>query len=71
MLVDISDSTIVEGRIYLFSVGDDVFVKRLRRTGQRILVRADNQELFPGEEPVPDGIPFRVYGRVKWSGRSH
>jgi phage repressor protein C with HTH and peptisase S24 domain len=70
LLVDISDNTIAEGKVYVFSIGDEVFVKRLRRTGERIMVRADNQDLFPGEEPVPSGIPFRVYGRVKWAGRN-
>lgn len=70
LLVDIADRTIAEGKVYVFSVGDDIFVKRLRNAGGRVLIRADNQELFPGEEPVPSAIPFRVYGRVKWVGRS-
>lgn len=71
MLVDVGDNeTIAEGKVYVFSIGDEIFVKRLRRVGGRVLMRADNQTLFPGEEAIPDGIPFRVYGRVKWSGRN-
>jgi Peptidase S24-like len=70
MLVDISDGTIAEGKVYVFSIGDEIFVKRLRRVGGKVLMRAENQELFPGEELVPDGLPFRLYGRVKWAGRT-
>lgn len=72
LLVDISPQaqSIAEGKIYVFSVGEEVFVKRLRAVGGRILIRADNQDLYPGEEPVPPDLPFRLYGRVKWAGRN-
>lgn len=71
MLVDISESAaqIVEGKIYVFSIGNEAFVKRLRRTGERVLMVSDNREMFP-EEEVPTHLPMRVYGRVKWAGRS-
>lgn len=70
MLVDVSPGAtqIVEGKIYVFSIGNDAYVKRLRRSGERIMMISDNRDMFP-EETVPTHLPFRVYGRVKWAGR--
>jgi Peptidase S24-like len=70
LLVDVSDLTIAEGKVYVFSIGEEIFVKRLRKVGSRIMIRADNQSIFPGEEAVPEDQPFRVHGRVKWAGRN-
>lgn len=71
LLVDVSPaaSQIVEGKIYAFSVGDDAFVKRLRKMGDETIMISDNRELFP-EQSIPKHVPFRVYGRVKWAGKS-
>lgn len=71
MLVDISPSAtqIVEGKIYVFSIGNEAFVKRLRKLGDRLMMISDNRDMFP-EEEVPAHLPLRVYGRVKWAGRS-
>jgi hypothetical protein len=72
MLVDVSPTAaqIVEGKVYVFSVGDDAFVKRLRKMGDQVMMISDNRELFPDEQPVPQHQPMRIYGRVKWAGRS-
>jgi SOS-response transcriptional repressor LexA len=70
LLVDVGDTDIIDGRIYVFSIGDQVLVKRLRRLGSRLLMRADNRDLYPDEEEVPMIEPVRVIGRVKWVGRS-
>lgn len=71
LLVDVSPSAtqIVEGKIFTFSVGDDAFVKRLRRLGNDTIMISDNRELFP-EQTVPSDVPFRVFGRVRWAGRN-
>lgn len=71
MLVDVSPAAtqIVEGKIFVFSIGNDAYVKRLRKSGERLVMISDNREMFP-EEDVPGHLPFRVYGRVKWAGRS-
>lgn len=70
MLVDVSPAAtqIVEGKIYVFGIGNDAYVKRLRRSGERLIMISDNRDMFP-EEDVPEHLPFRVYGRVKWAGR--
>lgn len=69
LLLDIRRTEIVEGKIYVFAVGDTVFVKRLRRPGSRLLMRSDNRELYPDEEEVPTADPVRIIGRVVWVGR--
>ncbi|MGX7745887.1 S24 family peptidase [Rhodopseudomonas parapalustris] len=70
LLVDIIDTEIIDGRIYVFTIGDQVLVKRLRRLGSRLLMRADNRDLYPDEEEVPMIEPVRIIGRVRWVGRS-
>lgn len=71
LLIDTSNAgtQIVEGRIYVFSIGDDAFVKRLRRIGSKIVMVSDNRETFP-EVEIPNELPLRIYGRVRWAGRS-
>jgi phage repressor protein C with HTH and peptisase S24 domain len=54
----------------VFSLGNEAFVKRLSRSGGKVIMISDNRELFPPEE-VPAHLDMRVYGRVVWSGRSH
>lgn len=70
VLVDISDTDVIDGRIYVFTIGDHVLLKRLRRRGRKLLMRADNRELYPDEEEVPTVEPVRIIGRVRWVGRS-
>ena len=70
LLVDVSPAAtqIAEGKIYVFSVGNEAYVKRLKRSGDDVIMISDNRELFP-PETVPKGLPLRIYGRVKWAGR--
>ncbi|MBK5958762.1 hypothetical protein CCR97_11150 [Rhodoplanes elegans] len=70
LLVDISDTEIIDGRVYVFSIGDQALVKRLRRRGAKLVMRSDNREHFPDEEEVPMVEPVRIIGRVRWVGRS-
>lgn len=71
MLVDVSNAAvqIVEGKIFVFALGDEAYVKRLRRSGGRMMMVSDNREMFP-EEAVPGEPPIQIYGRVMWAGRS-
>jgi len=72
LLVDVSENAkqIVEGKIYVFSVGEDAFVKRLRRVGSEVIMISDNREPAFADRAVPKHQPFQIYGRVKWAGRS-
>ena len=71
LLVDISPAAaeIVEGKIYVFALGNEAYVKRLRRNGETVIMISDNRELFP-PEPAPQHVQMRIFGRVKWAGRS-
>lgn len=74
VLVDVSPDgrdMISDGRIYVFSVADQVFVKRLRRASQGVFARSDNKDLFPEDELIPRDEPLSIFGRVVWSGRRH
>lgn len=68
-IVDIAASDLADGKIYVFSIGEDVFVKRLRREPGRILMVSDNADLYPQPEVIPRHEPFSIFGRVKWAGR--
>lgn len=71
LLVDISPAAaeIVEGKIYVFALGNEAYVKRLRRNGETVIMISDNRELFP-PEVAPQHVQMRIFGRVKWAGRS-
>jgi len=69
MLVDVAARDLVEGKIYVITIGAEVFVKRLRRAPGRIVMMSDNRDLHPEPEAVPAGDPFSIIGRVKWAGR--
>lgn len=71
MLVDISNAAkqIVEGKIFVFAIGDEAYVKRLRRSSGRMMMVSDNREMFP-EEAVPNEPQIQIYARVMWAGRS-
>jgi phage repressor protein C with HTH and peptisase S24 domain len=70
LLIDTSDLEVIDGRIYVFTIGDQVLLKRLRRRGKTLLMRADNRDLYPDEEEVPQIEPVLIVGRVRWVGRS-
>jgi SOS-response transcriptional repressor LexA len=70
MVLDVSVSNIADGQIYLFSVGDEAYVKRLRRHAGTLVMVSDNRELYPEPEPIGQVLPFRLYGRIRWAGRN-
>ena len=68
LLLDITDTEVVDGRIYAFAIGDQLLVKRLRRRFPHFLMRSDNRELYPEEEEaLIESV--RIVGRVRWVGR--
>lgn len=58
----------VDGMIYVFSVDESLFVKRLRRTPNGWMMVSDNRTLFP-EELIPPGSTVTVHGRLEWVDR--
>ena len=71
LLLDISPDArqrIADGKIYAFTIGNDAFIKRLRREPGRLIMVSDNVDNFP-PRPVPEGEHIRVIGRVRWGAR--
>lgn len=58
----------VEGRIYVLSVGDALFVKRLRRSANGWMMVSDNRAHF-AEETIPTAAAVTIHGQVVWTGR--
>ncbi len=71
LIVDKSDDVqtrFLDNKIYVFSVGDESFVKRLRRDFGRLIAVSDNP-VYP-EREIPAELPFRIIGRVRWIGKA-
>lgn len=70
LLVDISKEKRipVEGHIYVLSIDDSLFVKRLRRSSSGWMMVSDNRSIF-AEEPIPAGSQVTVHGQVVWVDR--
>lgn len=70
MLIDVSDTQVVDGRIYVLTIGDDAYVKRLFRVpGGGLTMRSDNRELFPNDQTIPPEEHVTIFARVKWTER--
>lgn len=70
LIVDVSPDArtrIWDDAIYAFTIGDEAFIKRLRREPGQLMMVSDNAESFPAR-PVPAGEPFRIIGRICWVG---
>ncbi len=70
LLVDISKEKRipVEGHIYVLSIDDSLFVKRLRRSSGGWIMVSDNRSIFD-EEPIPAGSQVAIHGQVVWVDR--
>lgn len=68
LIVEVGVDRVIDGRIHVFTVGNDAYVKRLRRTPGQLIMSSDNPD-WP-TEPVPAAEPFRLIGYVRWVGRA-
>lgn len=71
VLVDEGNTTLTPDRVYVIRKGDEIYVKRFRKTPDAMLFMGDNRErsyedvrVLPDED---DG--FSVIGRVLWAGK--
>lgn len=69
ILIDQTDNTPQDGRIFVVGFGDELMVKRLQKipTGWNVCSENPKYGNFPVEGD--DLENFRVYGRVRWFGR--
>lgn len=71
-LVNERDKELVEDRIYVIRVHDEIYVKRFSRAPGRYLFRGDNRELSYQDIEVDvtdESLNWEVVGRVIWAGK--
>lgn len=70
LLVDVSKERRdpIDGLIYVLSIDDSLFVKRLRRSPGGWVLVSDNRALYD-EEPIPAGCSVEIHGQVMWVDR--
>ncbi len=69
VLVDQSDTQLMDGRIYVVTLGDELRVKRIQKGLTGILLRSENPRY--ADIPVEGAAleSFRIHGRVRWAGK--
>ena len=69
LLVDKSDVEVMDGKIYVVTLGDELRVKRVHKSLSGLILRSENPK-YP-DIPVtgPDLENFIVHGRVRWCGK--
>ncbi len=67
ILLDVADRELRDDKIYVLTISDEAFLKRLRRERGRWMMISDNPRFPP--EPIPAAEVTRVVGRVVWGGR--
>ncbi|MBU3888921.1 S24 family peptidase [Methylosinus sp. KRF6] len=71
IMVDRFSRDVVDGEIYVVSLGDEVRIKRVHKAiSGKITLESDNDDkrLFPDEELSPaDSMQLRVRGRAFWT----
>lgn len=69
VLVDSNRTTLRRKRVYAFRDGDELFVKRLEKLGDQVLVLSDNPDHDARLIAGADLERFAVLGEVVWTGR--
>lgn len=69
ILVDQSQTTPQDGKIFLVGFGDELLVKRLQKIPRGWLLVSQNPDYAPIAVEGCDLENFRIYGRVRWFGR--
>jgi hypothetical protein len=68
MLIDRRARTPVDDQVFVFTMGDEVYVKRLRKVpGQGWTIVSDNPNI--PAVPVHEDADLRIIGRVRWTER--
>ena len=69
ILVDQSDTQVMDGRIYVVTLGDELRVKRLQKSLKGYVLRSENPRYADITIDGSDLEAFRVHGRVRWVGK--
>jgi phage repressor protein C with HTH and peptisase S24 domain/predicted DNA-binding transcriptional regulator AlpA len=72
VLVNEGDTYLVEDKVYVVRVQDEIYIKRFARTPGRLLFRGDNRDLAYQDieiDPQDVSCDWTVIGRVIWAGK--
>lgn len=71
-LVNQADKNLVEDRVYVVRLDDEIYVKRFSRVPGKYLFRGDNRELAYQDieiDPRDESLSWAIIGRVIWAGK--
>jgi SOS-response transcriptional repressor LexA len=69
LLVDQSDTQVMDGKIYVVTLGDELRVKRVQKGMRGYILRSENPRYADIVIDGADLAAFRVHGRVRWVGK--
>lgn len=66
VMIDRGDIEVLREGVYVFEVDDGLFVKRLRLSGDRLVIESSNHQDYPPREVslMRENPSFRLHGRV-------
>ena len=69
VLIDQADTEIMDGRIYVVTLGDELRVKRVQKSMRGYVLRSENPRYADIAIEGIDLEQFKVHGRVRWVGK--
>ena len=69
LLLDQSDTEILDGRIYVVTLGDELRVKRIQKSMRGYVLRSENPRYADITVEGEDLSAFKVHGRVRWCAK--
>ena len=69
LLVDQSDTEVMDGRIYVVTLGDELRVKRIQKSMRGYVLRSENPRYADITVEGADLAEFKVHGRVRWCAK--
>jgi len=69
VLIDQTEKDILDGRIYVVTLGDELRVKRVQKGWDGIVLTSDNPRYSDIHIAARDLEAFKVHGRVRWVGK--
>lgn len=69
LLVDKNDTEVMDGRIYVVTLGDELRVKRIQKGLNGLILCSENPRYADINVDWSDLEAFIVHGRVRWFGR--
>lgn len=69
LLIDKNATEIMDGHVYVVTLGEELKVKRIYRGLNGIILRSDNQRYPDVNVEGPDLETLQIWGRVRWVGK--